>query len=109
LAEAEQANEFPQTDSLLESMEEARAAGDTTRFFQAARLALRGALASQWQVDPALITLAEIEARLGAGSVTARVFKLADEAAYAGATLTPADFQWWKKLVLREISNEAMS
>jgi hypothetical protein len=109
LAEAEQANEFPQTESLLESMEEARAAGDTTRFFQTARLALRGALASQWHVDPAIITLAEVEARLGAGSVTARVFPLADEAAYAGATLTPADFQWWKKLVLREISNEAMS
>jgi hypothetical protein len=108
-AEAAQANEFPQTETLLASMEEARAAGDTTRFFQAARLALQSALASQWQVDPASITLADVEARLGTSSVTARVFKLADEAAYARATLAPADFQWWKQLVLREISNEAMS
>ena len=38
-----------------------------------------------------------------------RVFKLADEAAYAGTRVTPADFQWWRQLVLREISNEAMS
>lgn len=109
LAESAKANEFPQTESLLASMEEARATGDTTRFFQNARLALRGALASKWQVDPASITLADVEARLGARSVTARVFKLADEAAYAGATLAPADFRWWKQLVLREISNEAMS
>ncbi len=109
VAESAKANEFPQTESLLASMEEARAVGDTTRFFQNARQALRGALASQWQVDPASITLADVETRLGAGSVSARVFKLADEAAYAGATLAPADFQWWKQLVLREISNEAMS
>lgn len=109
LAESAKANEFPQTESLLASMEEARATGDTTRFFQNARLALRGALASKWQVDPASITLADVEARLGARSVTARVFKLADEAVYAGATLAPADFRWWKQLVLREISNEAMS
>jgi hypothetical protein len=109
LAESAKANEFPQTESLLASMDEARTAGDTTLFFKSARLALRGALASQWQVDPASITLADVEARLGASSATARVFKLADEAAYAGATLAPADFQWWKQLVLREISNEAMS
>lgn len=108
-AEAAQANEFPQTETLLASMEEALAARDTTRFFQAARSALQGALASQWQVDPASITLADVEARLGTSSVTARVFKLADEAAYARATLATADFQWWKQLVLREISNEAMS
>jgi hypothetical protein len=106
-AEAARSNEFSQTESLLTSMEEARTAGDTTRFFQAARLALRGALASQWRVDPASITLADVEARLGARSVTARVFKLADEAAYAGATLAPADFPRWKQLVLGEIGNEA--
>jgi hypothetical protein len=109
LAQSAKANEFPQTESLLASMEEARAAGDTTRFFQSARLALTGALASEWQVDPASVTLTDVEARLGASSVTARVFKLSDEAAYAGATLAPADFLWWKQLVLREISNEAMS
>jgi hypothetical protein len=109
LAKSAKANEFPQTESLLASMEEARAAGDTTRFFQTARLALRGALASQWQVDPASITLAEVEARVSASSITARVFKLADEATYAEVRLEPADFQWWKQLVLREISNEAMS
>jgi hypothetical protein len=108
LAESAKAHELPQTESLLASMEKARAAGDTVRFFQNARLALRGALASEWQVDPESITLAEVEARLGPSSVTARVFTLADEAAYAGATLTPADFQWWQQLVLREISNEAM-
>lgn len=109
LAESAKASEFPQTESLLASMEDAGAAGDTTRFFQTARLALRGALASQWRVDPASITLADVEARLSARSITARVFKLADEATYAGVRLEPADFQWWKQLVLREIGNEAMS
>jgi oxygen tolerance protein BatD len=109
VAQSAKANEFPQTECLLGSMEEARAAGDTTRFFQSARLALTGALASEWQVDPASITLANVEARIGASSVAARVFKLADEAAYAGTTLAPADFLWWTQLVLREVNNEAMS
>jgi hypothetical protein len=109
LAETARANGIPQTESLLASIDEAQAAGDTTRFFQTARLALQVVLASQWQVDSANISLADVEARLGASSVTARVFKLADEAAYGGATLAPADFRWWKQLVLREIGNEAMS
>jgi len=109
LAESAKAGEFPQTESLLASMEDAGAAGDATQFFQTARLALRGALASRWQVDPASITLTDVEARLSPGSVTARVFKLADEAAYAGVRLAPSDFQWWKQLVVREINNEAMS
>jgi hypothetical protein len=108
-AQAAHASEFPQTEFLLASMEEARAAGDSTRFLQNARLALRGALASRWQIDPASIALPEIETRLGAGSVAARVFKLADEAEYAGATLTPADCRWWNQLVLREINDEAVS
>jgi hypothetical protein len=109
MAELIRANEFPQIESLLASMEDARAAGDTTRFFQAARAALQGALASKWQLNPANITLADVETRLGANSVTARVFMLADEAAYAGAKLAPVDLRWWKQLVLREFSNEAMS
>ena len=109
LAESIRATDFPRTESLLASMEEARAAGDTTLFFQSARSALQGALAAKWQLAPASITLADVEARLGASSVTARVFTLADAAAYAGAKLAPADFQWWRQLVLREISNEAMS
>jgi hypothetical protein len=109
LAESIRATEFPQSESLLATMEEARAAGDTTLFFQTARAALRGALASKWQLDPASITLADVEARLGASSVTARVFMLADEAAYAGTKLAPVDLRWWRQLVLREISSEAMS
>jgi hypothetical protein len=107
--EAAQANEFPPTEFLLACMEEARAAGDSTLFLQNARLALRGALASRWQVDPASIALPDIETRLGAGSVAARVFKLAEEAEYAGTRLTPADCQWWNQLVLREINDEAVS
>jgi hypothetical protein len=108
-AQAAQASEFPPTEFLLACMEEARAAGDSTLFLQNARLALRGALASRWQVDPASIALPEIETRLGAGSVAARVFKLAEEAEYAGARLTPADCRWWNQLVLREINDEAVS
>jgi hypothetical protein len=108
LAASANADEFPPTETLLASMQEAGATGDTARFFKTARLALGNALASRWQVDPASITLDLVEARLGADGVTARVFKLADEAAYAGATLAPANFHWWTQLVLREISNETM-
>jgi hypothetical protein len=109
LAESARTNEFPQSDTLLASMQEARAAGDTIRFLRAARLALTGALASQWKVDPANVTPADVDARLGAHSVTSRVFKLTDEAAYAGARLSPTDFHWWTQLVLREIRKEAKS
>jgi hypothetical protein len=108
-AESIRAAELPSTDSLLASMEKARESGDTRVFFQCARSVLQAALASEWQLDPTRITLAEVEARLGASSVAARVFVLADEAAYAGMKLLPSDFQWWKQLVLLEINNQAMS
>ncbi len=107
-AQSSRATEFPSIDSMLASMETAREASDSQLFFKSARSVLQAMLASEWQLEPERITLPEIEARLGQSSVAARVFALADEATYAKVKLLPADFQWWKQSVLREIKKKAM-
>jgi hypothetical protein len=85
-------------------MEGAGVSGDTELFFRSARTALQRHLASKWQVAPDRVSLEAVDARLGAGSVVARVFKLADEAAYSGLKLSAADLQRWKQLIRRQLS-----
>ena len=87
-------------------MDAAAAAGDAARFFQSARAALQQNLAARWQVAPASITIAEIDARLnGEGGEIRRVFALADRAAYSGQPLSAADFQQWKEIVCDQIQH----
>jgi hypothetical protein len=93
-----------QTEPLLKLMDEACVSGDSELFFRSARTALQRNLASKWLLSPESVSLEDVDARLGAGSVVARVFKLADEAAYARLKLTAADFQRWKQLIVRQIS-----
>jgi hypothetical protein len=97
------------TASLVNLMDDATTSGDPELFFKSARTALQRTLASTWQIAAEAITLAEVDARLGAKSDVARIFTLADEAAYAGVKLTAIEFQRWKRLVLRRINSEAMS
>ncbi|HZM05451.1 MAG TPA: BatD family protein, partial [Candidatus Saccharimonadales bacterium] len=87
-------------------MDAASAAGDAPRFFQSARGALQQKLATQWQVAPASITIAEIDTRLnGEGGEIRRVFALADQAAYSGQNLTVEDFEQWKETVRNELKH----
>jgi hypothetical protein len=92
------------TEPLIVLMDEASVSGDSELFFRSARTALQRKLASKWQLAPDRVDVDEVDARLGAGSVVARVFKLADEAAYSGLKLTASDFQRWRQLIQRQLS-----
>jgi hypothetical protein len=92
-----------QTEPLLKLMDEACVSGDSELFFRSARTALQRTLGSKWLLSPDSLSLEDVDARLGAGSVVARVFKLADEAAYARLQLSTTDFQRWKQLIRRQI------
>jgi len=87
-------------------MDAASIAGDAARFFQSARVALQQKLAATWNVAPASITIAEIDARLnGEGGEIRRVFALADQAAYSGQHLKTEDFKEWKETVCNQIKH----
>jgi hypothetical protein len=96
-------------EPLLRVMDDAMVAGDPGLFFKSARAALQRVFASKWRLSPEAITLKEIDVRLGATSEVARVFMLADEAAYAGGRLTAIEFQPWRELVLGQVNREATS
>jgi hypothetical protein len=108
-ADAARGNEIRQIESWLGLMNNARASNDSELFLKAARAALQMALATKWQLAPDKITLDELDARLGAESDIARVFRLADETAYSGEQFTAIDFKWWQQMVLRHINIETMS
>jgi len=94
-----------ETEPLLELMDDACVSGDSELFFRSARTALQRNLAAKWRLPPDRVSLEDVDARLGAGSVVAKVFKLADEAAYSGLKLTAADFQRWKQLIRRQLTD----
>jgi hypothetical protein len=100
---------FSRTESLLKLMDEATAANDPELFFKSARAALRNSLASTWQLAPDSITIEDVDAHFGAGNDIGRVFKLADETSYSGATLRAIDFQRWKQVVLHQVNRETVS
>jgi BatD DUF11 like domain len=91
------------TEVLVSLMVEAGARNDAEAFFRSARTALQRALAAQWRVAPETITRDDLDAHLGAKSVPARIFTLADEAAYAGIGPNKIDFQRWTQVVLQQL------
>lgn len=95
--------------SLLRLMDDASAASDSALFFKSARGALQRTLGSKWHIAPQNITFHDVDARLGANSITARVFSLADETAYSGIRFRAVDFELWKHLVLGQIEGEMLS
>lgn len=95
--------------SLLRLMDDASAASDSALFFKSARAALQRTLAPKWHIAPENITFQDVDARLGANSITARVFSLADETAYSGVRFRAVDFQLWKQLILGQIHGETFS
>ncbi len=97
------------TRRALAQMEEAARAGDSVRFFDLARRTLQQALAARWQMTPAQITAAEVDARLeaeGDGNEIRRLFALADEANYAGRGVGSADLPAWLQFVRRRALEE---
>jgi hypothetical protein len=93
---------------LFRIMDDAIAAGNPELFFKSARTALQRDLAAKWQLSPDAITPGLVDARLGRDSGVARVFKLADETAYAGAELAAPELRRWKQVVIDLISSKAV-
>jgi hypothetical protein len=85
--------------SYRSQLSELAKSNDPRSFFRAARAALQQALGSAWQVPPDLVTAETTEARLGAQSTAAQVFRLADEAAYSNQAPQPCDLQRWYTLI----------
>jgi hypothetical protein len=92
----------------LTQMAAAAAGADPASFFNAARAALRQSLSAQWQIAPAHIGWAEVDARIERGDREdiLQIFALADEANYSGGGLQAADFARWTQLVRRQMVQE---
>jgi len=88
----------------LARMDGALQSGEVALFFISARRALQEGLARLWHVPPSAVTVAELNARLnGAGGEIHTVFRLAEQAAYAGQSLAPGDLQHWRQIVRDEL------
>ena len=98
------------THTLLERMRAASATGDAAAFFISARSAIQLALSARWQVDPAEITMTDVDARLDDNAdqnEIREIFTLADEANYSGDDLKAADFERWTQVVHRQFPPES--
>ena len=88
----------------LARMDGALQSVDGAAFFHNARRALQEGLARLWHIPPNAVTIAELNARLnGAGEEICSVFRLAEQAAYAGQSLAPGDLQYWRQIVRDEL------
>jgi hypothetical protein len=88
----------------LAKMDAALRAGDTARFFTAARHALQERLAAKWELPASRVTIPEIRARLNGNAEEIRsVFQTADEIAYSGRKFTVPDLQQWRALVQQQL------
>ncbi len=72
----------------LKKVEQAQAAGDGKAFLTHGRTAIQNQLGLLWHIEPAALSLADISNRLPADAPLIAIFRAADEAAYAGATLS---------------------
>jgi hypothetical protein len=91
---------------LLGAMERAIGAGDDPDFFAAVRSFLQYEMSSRWRIAPEAVTLAEIEARLGAGSDLRNLFALADEALYSGRRFAQPELERWRQVALLQTAPE---
>ncbi len=91
---------------VLEQMQAAARAGNAAIFFDSARTALQPILAARWQLQPAEITSAEVEARVGAQDDIRQLFALADESKYSGREINATDFARWLRIVRQHLLSE---
>jgi hypothetical protein len=87
---------------LLGDMDRALAAGNVGNFFAAVRTLLLDEMSSRWRLAPEAVTMAEIEARLGADSELRNLFALADEALYSGRRFARPELERWRRVALQQ-------
>jgi hypothetical protein len=68
----------------LEKLDAALEAGDTALFLRSARTAINRQIGPRFALEPAAITVADLQARLPAESPLLAIYRLAEEAAYGG-------------------------
>jgi hypothetical protein len=91
-------------------VEAAASAGNPAVFFQAARAAVRQALADRWQTATEAVTASLVSARLGnAGREIAELFRIADELLYSGEGPAAVDLARWTEIVRRELTRGEIS
>jgi hypothetical protein len=93
---------------LLAQMEAAARGGNASLFFNSAREALQGILATRWQVPADQVTTAEVQGRLGNEDI-GQIFAFADESKYSGHDLDATDLGRWMRVVRREVAAEEAS
>ena len=98
-----------QIQPYLNLMDQAGSTNDAGLFFKSARAALQILFASRWHLKASAISEHEVEHHLGVDHEVSRLFTLADQSAYAGVPLNRVDYGYWKRLVDRQIYNEALS
>lgn len=88
----------------LAAMADAIQRAEAGSFFAAARIALQQRLGAQWNLPPETITLTEIKTRTnGNAEDLRRVFEMADQVAYSGASLPSDDLAHWQTIVTKEL------
>ncbi len=92
----------------LAALEAAARAGDSSSFFNTARIALIETFATRWQMPPDQLTTVELRARLGEeGEDIGRLLALADETKYSGHDPGRMDFAHWLEIVRRQLRERA--
>jgi hypothetical protein len=87
-----------------EAMNRAFAANDVAGFFAAARGAIQQTLGSRWHIEPAAISLSEIQTRLGGDEVEKlRPVFDADAARFSGVGNRVTDLAPWKERIEQEL------
>jgi hypothetical protein len=99
------------TQTLLDKMSAASAAGDAAVFLNSARSALQQTLGARWQLAPEEISEALVDARIEDADREdiRQIFALADEANYSGDDVKAADFERWTQIVGRHLGEEKAS
>jgi hypothetical protein len=87
------------------AMNAAMGEGQAGAFFVHARNALQQRYGQRWGMRPEVITVTDLDARLGDAGANARtIFEMADQASYSDLHLGDADLKPWRDVVMNELA-----
>ena len=90
--------------TIFRELEQAAAAGDSSRFMNICRTVIQERLGFAWQQEPRAITLADLRNRLEATSPLLDLFKQAEQFSYTGASMTGEEMQQIYALIKTELN-----
>ncbi|MGD9949305.1 MAG: BatD family protein [Desulfobulbus sp.] len=77
---------------------------DSGKYLGACRTAIREILGRYWQIEPSIITLADLQARLPPSSSLIVLFTAAEQGAYAKHTLSAAQIRQYSEQIEKELA-----